>query len=176
MAGPLRTLAPVAAAFALLLALVWVLFGTLLEQRHHPNRGLVTGAGGPERVVLEPGPGGHYSAPGTINGHEVTFLVDTGASHVAVPDGIAPGLGLERGPQIRVATAAGTVRAWRTRIDRIAIGGLALRDVRGSINPRMGGERVLLGMSFLRHVEFRQQGERLILAPPSGADPGAVSR
>ena len=92
MAGPLRTLAPVAAAFALLLALMWVVFSTLLEQRHNPNHGLVTGAGGPERVVLEPGPGGHYSVPGTINGRAVTFLVDTGASHVAVPAGVASGL------------------------------------------------------------------------------------
>lgn len=161
----LRTLAPVAGAFALLLALLWLVFGALLEQRTNPNRALVTGAEGPRRVVLEPGPGGHYAAPGTINGHAVTFLVDTGASHVAVPAGLAADLGLERGPEMRVVTAAGPVRAYHTRIDRIAVGGLALRDVAGSINPAMGGERVLLGMSFLRHLDFRQRGERLVLEP-----------
>lgn len=163
----LRTLAPVAGAFALLLALLWLVFGTLLEQRTNPNRALVTGADGPRRVVLEPGPGGHYAAPGTINDHAVTFLVDTGASHVAVPAGVAADLGLERGPEMRVVTAAGPVRAYHTRIDRIAVGGLALRNVAGSINPAIGGERVLLGMSFLRHLEFRQRGERLVLESPS---------
>lgn len=168
MAGPLRTLAPVAGAFALLLGVLWLTLGSLLDHRVNPNRGLVTGAEGPRRVALEPGPGGHYLAPGTINGHAVTFLVDTGASHVAVPAGLAADLGLERGPEMRVVTAAGPVRAYHTRIDRIAVGGLALRDVAGSINPAMGGDRVLLGMSFLRHLEFRQRGERLILEPPPG--------
>lgn len=167
MPEALRTLAPIAAVFALLLGLMWLAFGELLEQREHPNRALVTGADGPRRVTLEPSPGGHYLAPGRINGQAVTFLVDTGASHVAVPAGVADDLGLERGPPIRVVTAAGTVRAFRTRIDRIALGGIELRDVAASINPSMGGDEVLLGMSFLRHVQFRQGSEGLVIEPPS---------
>lgn len=166
MNEPLRALAPVVAAFALLLGIMWLLFDGLLERRQNPNRDLTTGPGGPERVVLEAGPGGHYVVPGTINGRAVTFLVDTGASHVAIPAGVADELGLERGPQIRVVTASGTTTAHHTRIQRIAVGGIELRDVRGSIIPSMGGDEVLLGMTFLRALDFRQQEGRLILERP----------
>lgn len=163
MREPLRALAPVVAAFALLLGLMWLAFGELLAWRTNPNRDVATGTDGPQRIVLEASPGGHYVVPGTINGRRVTFLVDTGASHVAVPAELAGELGLERGPQVRVVTAAGTTTAYHTRIDRIAVGGIELRDVRGSINPSMGGDEILLGMTFLRAVDFRQHDGRLIL-------------
>ena len=166
MRDALRTLLPVVAAFALLMGLAWLAFGELLAWRNNPNRELRTGPGAPERIVLEPGPGGHYVVPGRINDREVSFLVDTGASHVAVPAGLADELGLARGPEIRVVTASGTATAYHTRIGRIAVGGLELRDVRGSIIPSMEGEDVLLGMTFLRAVDFRQQDGRLILQPP----------
>ena len=166
MSEALRTLTPVVAVFALLLGLMWLAFGELLDQRANPNQGIVSGREGPQRIELQPNAGGHYVAPGQINGRDVTFLIDTGASHVAVPAGIADQLGLERGPEIRVVTAAGTTRAYHTRIDRIALGGIEVEDVRGSINPAMGGDQVLLGMTFLREVEFRQIGERLILERP----------
>ncbi len=158
-----RAIAPVAAVFAGLLVLMTWLFGDLLERRHHPNRGLDADA---ERVVLEAGPGGHYRAPGRINGERVTFLVDTGASHVAIPGGVADHLGLERGAEIRVSTAGGVTTAYNTRLDEIALGGLRVRDVRGSIVPDMGGDAVLLGMTFLRHIQFSQRDGQLVLEPP----------
>ena len=160
-----RALAPVAAVFVLLIGAMWWAFDGYLDRRSHPNRDLRTGPGAAARVVLEAGPGGHYAVPGEINGRPVRLLVDTGASHVAVPASLADELALERGPRIRVATAAGPASAYRTRIDRIALGGIELRDVRGSINPSMGGDYVLLGMTFLRHLDFRQEDGRLILEP-----------
>lgn len=168
MQESLRALAPVLAAFAVLFGVLWLALDALVEGRTHPNSGLDTGADGPRRIALEAGPGGHYRVPGTINGERVEFLVDTGASHVAVPGRLADGLGLERGPEIRVVTANGTTTAYHTRIERIAVGGIALRDVRGSINPDMGGEAVLLGMTFLRELDFRQEGGRLILEQGAG--------
>jgi len=161
-----RAIAPVAAAFAALLGLMVWLFDGLLEQRRHPNHNLAAGPDGPGPVELEPGPGGQYRAPGRINGERVTFLLDTGASHVAVPGGLADELGLERGPETRVVTASGTATAYHTRIDRIELGGLRVDDVRGSINPAMGGDAVLLGMTFLREVDFSQRDGRLILEAP----------
>lgn len=166
MNQPVSTLAPVAAAFVLLIGVMWWAFDGYLDRRHNPNRDLGTGAGATERVVLEASPGGHYAVPGEINGRPVKFLVDTGASHVAVPAALAEDLNLERGPRIRVATAAGETTAYHTRIDRIALGGIELLNIRGSINPSMDADFVLLGMTFLRHLDFSQKDGRLILERP----------
>ena len=168
MQDSLRALAPVVAAFAVLFGVLWLVMDALVEGRRNPNAEVVTGGDGPRRIALEAGPAGHYRVPGTINGERVEFLVDTGASHVAVPGDLADALGLERGPEIRVVTANGTATAYHTRIDRIAVGGIELRDVRGSINPAMGGDDVLLGMTFLRALDFRQEGGRLILEQGAG--------
>lgn len=166
MDEPSRSLALLAATLALIMGALWLAFDTLLESRHNPNRHIETGASGPQRVELEANPAGQYVLPGRINGVGVTFLLDTGASHVAVPAHLAEELGLERGPEIRVDTAGGRTAAYHTIIDRIAVGGIEERGVRGSINPALSSEYVLLGMTFLRHVDFRREGERLIIERP----------
>lgn len=113
-------------------------------------------------VILQRDRSGHYLAEGEINGLPVTFLVDTGATDVALPEATARRLGLAFGPQVMVMTAAGPVSAWRTRLDRVTIGSLALNNVRAMITRGPMNE-VLLGMSFLRHFSLRQQGEELII-------------
>jgi aspartyl protease family protein len=113
-------------------------------------------------VILQRDRSGHYLAEGEINGLPVTFLVDTGATDVALPEATARQLGLAFGPQVVVMTAAGPVSAWRTRLDRVTIGSLALNNVRAMITRGPMNE-VLLGMSFLRHFSLRQQGEELII-------------
>jgi aspartyl protease family protein len=162
MSGALQPLRPMVFTFVLL-GLLWWGFDAFLTHRAHPNRGIETGAGAAERLVLDAGPGGHYMVPGEINGERVSFLIDTGASHVAVPAHLAGRLGLARGRPIGVNTAAGRAMAYDTTIDEIAIGGLRARRVRGSINPAMSGDFVLLGMTFLRQVDLSQRGGRLII-------------
>lgn len=164
MTESLRPLTPVMVVFAVLLGAMWWGFDAFLAHRDHPNRDLRTEApSGP--VVLQANRGGHYVAPGTINGEPVTFLVDTGATAVAIPAGLADRLGLRRGARINVATAAGPATAYRTRIDRLQLGGIQARGVRATINPAMDGSGVLLGMTFLRHLDFRQRDGKLILEP-----------
>ncbi|MGM0594628.1 MAG: retropepsin-like aspartic protease family protein [Pseudomonadota bacterium] len=147
------------------LGLLSLLFGDLLEQQRNPNQNLsaTTTEGGVREVVLERNRGGHYMANGSINGHEVEFLLDTGASDVSIPAPVAHRLGLERGAARRYGTANGTITAYSTTIPRLELGGIALHDVRASINPHMAGETILLGMSFLRHLEFTQRDGELIL-------------
>lgn len=118
--------------------------------------------GGRAFVALQRDRSGHYIAKGEINGSPVVFLVDTGATDVAISDQVARALGLEFGPRMTVMTAAGPAAAWRTRLDRVSLGSLALNNVRATITPGLGGE-VLLGMSFLQYFNLRQQGDQLVL-------------
>ncbi len=124
-------------------------------------------------VVLQRGRNGHYVAEGEINGQPVKFLVDTGATDVAISEKAARAMGLDFGPRIRVMTAAGPVGAWVTRLDRVRLGSLELTDVRATITPGLN-DAALLGMSFLKHFNLRQEGENLWIerASPDGEGTG----
>lgn len=114
------------------------------------------------RIELQRDRSGHYRVPGEINGHEVAFLVDTGATDVALSERAARAMGLDFGPRTTVMTAAGPAPAWKTRIEQVSAGGLERRNVRATITPGLGDE-ALLGMSFLRYFEIRQQDDRLVI-------------
>jgi aspartyl protease family protein len=113
-------------------------------------------------VVLEQDRSGHYVADGEINGQPVKFLVDTGATDVALPESVARALGLDFGPRVTVMTAAGPANAWMTRLDEVSVGGLRRSNVRASITS---GEfnGILLGMSFLRHYSLQQHDGELVI-------------
>lgn len=150
---------PWVGALGLLVAL------TALFSTSSPDRGSTAyriDEAGRGQVVLERGRSGHYVAEGQINGAAVAFLVDTGATDVALSESMARQLGLEFGPEVTVMTAAGPVRAWMTRLDRVSIGALSLENVRGTITRGPLNE-VLLGMSFLRHFRLTQQGNELLI-------------
>ena len=118
---------------------------------------------GSAMVVLEQDRSGHYLAEGQINGRSVTFLVDTGATDVALPESMARALGLEFGPRVKVMTAAGPANAWVTRLNEVTVGGLRRENVRATITD---GEfnGILLGMSFLRHYSLQQQDGKLVIS------------
>jgi len=128
-----------------------------------------TGNNGQAIVTLQRSRAGHYIAEGEINSSPVVFLLDTGATDVAISDKTARALGLEFGPRITVMTAAGPVAAWRTRLDRVSLGSLALENVRATITPGLGRE-ALLGMSFLQYFNLRQEGDQLVLQGASQTD------
>ncbi|MFO8212242.1 TIGR02281 family clan AA aspartic protease, partial [Pseudomonas aeruginosa] len=100
---------------------------------------------------------------GLIDGAPATFLLDTGASAVAVPEALALRLQLQRGAPIDLDTANGRTRGWRTRLQRLELGDILLKDVPAIIAPGMGGNEVLLGMSALRQLEFSQRDGTLVL-------------
>lgn len=157
-------------AWILFLGLLTAWFSGWLDRQDNPNQ-TVTGSvdgSGQRQVVLRQNRGGHYVATGFINGSAVRFLLDTGATTVSVPSALAERLGLEQGPPARVSTANGVIITYSTRIAEVALGNIRVRDVRAHINPRMPGEDVLLGMSFLRQVEFTQRGDELTLRQLQG--------
>ena len=92
-------------------------------------------------------------------------MLDTGASDVAIPAKLADELGLKRGQPVQYQTANGIVTAYRTTLDSVSIGPMIVRNVSASINPGMQDMEILLGMSVLKHVEFTQRGDTLILRP-----------
>lgn len=106
---------------------------------------------------------GHYLVIGSINGHDVEFLLDTGATDVVVPERTARRLGLTYGRRGRAMTANGAVTVFSTRIAKLQIGEITLYDIDASINPGMGSGAILLGMSALSKIEFSQRGNTLTL-------------
>lgn len=108
---------------------------------------------------------GHFVVTGLVNGHQVEFLVDTGASGISIPEVIAEEIGLERGLAYRVSTANGDATVYSTSLDSIVIGPLARGAVQAHINPGMK-HTALLGMSFLRHFELIQRNGELTIRQP----------
>lgn len=158
-------------AWVLLLILLTLFFSQWLQHRSNPNRSLnvVTGPTDQVSVVLKANRAGHYLAPGEINGVAVTFLLDTGATRVALPQGLAEEAGLSRGVRAQSMTANGLAESWLTQIDHLRLGPFEMRDVQAAIIPGMPGRDVLLGMSFLKHLKLEQAGERLRITLPDGA-------
>ena len=147
------------AAIGLLLGFTWLFQGLI------PGTGkMLSGEDeqGRAMIILQQDRSGHYLADGLVNERPVRFLVDTGATDVALSESAARALGIEFGPRIRVQTAAGPVGAWLARLDSVAVGGLRLENVRATITPGLG-EQALLGMSFLKNFTIRQQDGRLVI-------------
>ncbi len=155
----------VVVAWILFLGMLTLLFQSFLEHQNNPNRQLQTRVGdqGSREVVLERNRAGHYVASGRINGRPVTFLLDTGATDVALPEGLAKALRLPRGAEVITRTAAGLVISRKSRLDTVTLGGIELRNVRATILSRMEGDEVLLGMSFLEQLELVQREGTLTL-------------
>ena len=153
------------AAWLLLLGILTVYFSGWLDVRDDPDppvAGTVSELGVRE-VRLFQNRAGHYLARGRINGRSVRFLLDTGATTVAVPGRVAERLGLRAGRPQLARTANGTVTTYHTRLDEVSLGTIRLRNVHADINPHMEGDEVLLGMSFLRSLELVQRDGRLTL-------------
>ena len=153
------------AMWLVLFAILAYLFNNMLEEQRNPNQQLQTirHSDGVRELSLLRNDFGHYVASGSINNHEVTFMLDTGASDVAIPEAIATDIGLSKGRPLTYQTANGKITVYATVLDEIALGDIRLHQVRATINPNFQGKEILLGMSFLKHIEFTQRGNTLTL-------------
>jgi aspartyl protease family protein len=138
----------------LLAGLIWWVMSGALDSRSNPNASLAEVAGSAGEVVLKRGRDGHYRAPGRIDGHPVDFLVDTGATQVAIPEALAQDIGLRAGTAFQAQTANGPTVAYATRLTSVSLGGLEAHNVAGTIIASPGSEEVLLGMSFLSRFDI----------------------
>jgi len=123
------------------------------------NRPILT-----RRIKLQADVNGHYIVEGKINDLPVSFLVDTGASVVSIPSHIAHQVGVKpNGSEDIMMTAAGRQTVSRVTLETVRVGNIVLKNVQGAILPMTESDSVLLGMSFLRRLTFKQSEQTLEL-------------
>jgi aspartyl protease family protein len=116
------------------------------------------------RVVLAADQRGHFVTPGSINGAPMRFLVDTGASLIALgaSDARRARIDPAKGTPAMVMTANGAVRVSRVRLDKVKVGDIVLNDIEASVHSQ-DMPIVLLGMSFLNRMEMHRDAASLTL-------------
>lgn len=116
------------------------------------------------RIVLTASSGGHFLTPGSINGGAVHFMVDTGATSVAMGAADAQRLGINyRAGQLGYgSTANGTVPIYRVKLNSVRIGDVEVFDVDASVLPA-GMQHVLLGNSFLTRFQMKRDNDQMVL-------------
>ena len=122
------------------------------------------GAGGRQSVTLAADAGGHFFADGAINGGTMRFVVDTGASAIALPAADAERLRIDyrKGQRGVAKTANGEAATYIVRLDTVRIGDIELQNVEAMVLEK-GLTVGLLGMSFLNRVEMQRSGDRMTL-------------
>jgi aspartyl protease family protein len=135
------------------------------------DRGVVIAKATPETsnsrtVSLTRAQNGHFWVDGMVDGRRLNFMVDTGASSIALRESDAARLGIhpaQREYTARISTANGALFAAPIELDRVAIGDLIVRNVTAVVLPDEALGQNLLGMSFLSQVHWQYQSGRLVL-------------
>ena len=154
----------VGAMWLLLLGLLTLFFNHFLDKQHNPNQHIASvQRNGQQELVLQRNKYGHYVASGMINHQPVVFMLDTGATDISIPHKVAQRLGLQPGRAVTYQTANGPAINYATQLDAVSLGNITLYNFPASINPNVNHDDVLLGMSFLKHLEFSQKGNTLTL-------------
>ena len=151
------------AGWLVIIAIVYWVFQAWTEREANPNRALTVSPAG--EIVLQRNRAGQFVAEGEVNGRRVTFLLDTGATHVALPAQLARELKLKLGPPLSLQTAGGTAVGYPARLASVRLGGIEMRDVAALVSEGMDPGLALLGMNFLKRLEIVQRGDQLILKP-----------
>lgn len=147
--------------------------GALLEvegkQRHYPFgakiRSSYKQAEYPEVQIFRDRHG-MFLTVGSINGLPINFLVDTGATNIAISSVQARRLGIDYrvvGEAAQVMTASRVEQAYRVMLDRVQVGDIQLRQVQAVVMEGAMPDVPLLGMSFLGRLEMQNDGQRLVL-------------
>ena len=121
-------------------------------------------AGGRATTVLTADGRGHFLTTGSINGASMRFLVDTGASTVAMgaSDARRAGVDPTRGEKGFAQTANGVAEVSRVRLHSVRVGDIVLNDVEATVHSQ-DMPMVLLGMSFLNRMEMQRNGDTMTL-------------
>ncbi len=123
-----------------------------------------SGSGGAQSVTLAAGAGGHFFVDGQINGGTIRFVVDTGATTIAIPASDANRLRIDyrNGRRVTMQTAAGPTPAYVVTLDSVRVGDIELQGIEGIVIEQ-GLTIALLGNSFLNRMEMRRDGATMTL-------------
>jgi aspartyl protease family protein len=121
--------------------------------------------GGGSQIVLTASSGGHFMTSGGINGRAVRFMVDTGATSVAMSIAEAEHIGLKYrdGQRMYVGTANGAVPAYKVRLAEVRVGDVVVYDIEAMVVPAQM-EFILLGNSFLTRFQMKRENETMTLS------------
>src|SRR5712691_6908341 len=117
-------------------------------------------------MVIKAGAGGHFGVEARVDGRRVAFMVDTGASHIALRESDAARLGIHpmaRDYSIKMSTANGEGRAARVELRMVEVGDIIVRDLPALVVPDGALSVNLLGMSFLSRVRWTHERGNLVL-------------
>ena len=130
--------------------------------QHYRSAAVSTSRG---KVTLAADTRGHFFADGAVNGVQVRFVVDTGATLVSLPRRDAERLGIDyrSGRRGVSRTANGLAQVYLVKLDTVKVGAIALHNVDALVHEGGGLDQALLGMSFLNHVEMQRDGETMTL-------------
>ena len=120
--------------------------------------------GGGTRIVLPVSSGGHFMAQGAINGRAVNFMLDTGATTIAMSAADAQRIGLDfsKGQPVRMNTANGVAQGFRVRLASVRVGDVEIYDV-DAIVSQQPMPYVLLGNSFINRFSMRRDADQMVL-------------
>ena len=117
-------------------------------------------------VTLNSDSRGHFQIDARVDGRSIEFLVDTGASSIALRESSAAKLGIHpsaRDYSVKMQTANGIGKAARVQLGRVEVGGITVRDVVALVVPDESLSTNLLGMTFLSRVKWSHDRGRLVL-------------
>lgn len=120
---------------------------------------------GGDRIVLSADSRGHFFAQGSINNRPAQFMVDTGASYVALgqPEADRLRIDYKSANTVGISTANGVAQGWRLKLRSVRVGDVTLYEVDAVVTP-LPMPMILLGNSFLNRFNMRRDGDQLTLS------------
>jgi aspartyl protease family protein len=157
-----------------MLAAGLLLVGQMAQQAERSDAALLMGsqpklsvAGG--ETIIPMSSDGHFWANATVNGSEVRFLIDTGASLTGLSQDAAAAAGIEPDPgqmPLTLTTANGTIQATVGRAGELTFGSITARNLAVAVPRDLDDDTNVIGMNLLSQLEsWRVEGDRLILVP-----------
>ena len=128
------------------------------------NVGASKSGGKGNRIVLVAGTGGHFMTAGQINGKAVQFMVDTGATSVAMgaQDAERTGFNFRIGQPVMMSTANGSVQGYRIKLDSVRVGDVEVFGIDAVVTPQPM-PYMLLGNSFLTRFQMLRENDQMTL-------------